>query len=116
MQANNKKGCCPGEVADRGNRQAPYIRKNVFGTGRASPPPGPSDHHLPEELLRHNDTSPHDCLEYGIDCPISFLTFANPSAQSLAVSVQELSIASAASPDGLASVLYVLPFKPAILM
>lgn len=88
----------------------------MFGTGRASPPPGPSDHHLPEELLRHNDTSPHDCLEYGIDCPISFLTFANPSAQSLAVSVQELSIASAASPDGLASVLYVLPFKPTILM
>ena len=31
--------------------------------GRASAPPGPSDLHLPEELLRHNNTNPHDCLE-----------------------------------------------------
>jgi hypothetical protein len=41
-------------------RQASALHK---AGGRASAPPGPSDLHLPEELLRHNDTSPHDCLE-----------------------------------------------------
>lgn len=39
-----------------------------------------------------------------------------PLPRALATSAQELSIASAASPEGPASVLYVLPFKPAISM
>ena len=80
--------------------------------GRASAPPGPSDLHLPEELLRHNDTNPHDCLE--ILNILFYLSLLQVPCPELGLVCSRAFHCFCCFVKGLVCVFYVPPFKPAI--